>query len=404
MRSTPHSSSALLPLGIGLIFSLLGDSTLYTVLPEPGIASQAGLTLGMVGVVLGINRLTRFITNGPAGALYDRLPRRPLMIFSIFFGVISTICYAIAQGPVIMILGRIIWGVSWSGIWVGANTITLDISRTDNRGELNGKLQMWFFSGAALSAFAGGLLTDLFGYRGGLWISTLLTACAGIVWIIFLPETRSCTQRYPFNIQQQPRAKHFPWLIILKTSFPYFATRFVIAGVLSSTTIIWLSQFIETGINIGDIIIPLATITGSFSAIRSLSSIVGAPLIGFLSDQFKRRWGILVIVFILGICGMVLINLPWIIPAITGALLVAITSGGTQAIVPSIIGDQIDSNEKSRAIGIVLTIGDLGSALGPPLALGLIPIIGLHNLYVMTSIVFFIILIEAILLARIEKK
>jgi MFS family permease len=391
-----------MPLGIGLIFSLLGDSTLYTVLPDPDIASQAGLTLGMVGVALGINRLTRIITNGPAGALYDRLPRRPLMIFSIFFGAISTMCYAVAQGPVIMILGRIIWGVSWSGIWVGANTIALDISRTDNRGELNGKLQMWFFSGAALSAFTGGLFTDLFGYRGGLWISALLTACAGIIWIIFLPETQSYSQQHPFNIQQQPHEKHFPWLIILKTSCPYFATRFVIAGVLTSTTIIWLSQFIKTGINIGDIVIPLATITGGFSSIRALSSIVGAPLIGFLSDRFKRRWGALVIVFILGIGGMILINLPWIVPAVTGALLVAITSGGTQAIVPSIIGDQIDRSEKSRAIGIVLSIGDLGSALGPPLALSLFPIIGLRNLYVIASIVFLITLIEAILFAKIE--
>jgi hypothetical protein len=35
-------------LGIGVVLSLLGDNTLYTVLPDPEIAAQAGLSLTMV--------------------------------------------------------------------------------------------------------------------------------------------------------------------------------------------------------------------------------------------------------------------------------------------------------------------------------------------------------------------
>ena len=64
----------LVPVGIGLTFSLFGDATLYTVLPDAGIAAQAGVSLGMVGVLLGLNRLARVVFNGPAGILYDRCP------------------------------------------------------------------------------------------------------------------------------------------------------------------------------------------------------------------------------------------------------------------------------------------------------------------------------------------
>ena len=66
-------------LGIGTAISLLGDATLYTVLPHPDIAAQLGITLSSVGLLLGANRATRLVLNGPVGVLYDRLPRRGLL-------------------------------------------------------------------------------------------------------------------------------------------------------------------------------------------------------------------------------------------------------------------------------------------------------------------------------------
>src|SRR3990170_977576 len=61
-------------IGLGIVLSLLGDATLYTVLPDPGIAAAAGISLSVVGVVLGLNRLVRLAFNPAAGVLYDRLP------------------------------------------------------------------------------------------------------------------------------------------------------------------------------------------------------------------------------------------------------------------------------------------------------------------------------------------
>ena len=68
--------STIIALGLGTAFSLLGDSTLYTVLPEPGFAVQVGLTSGLVGVALGLNRLVRIAFNGAAGALMDSYAAR----------------------------------------------------------------------------------------------------------------------------------------------------------------------------------------------------------------------------------------------------------------------------------------------------------------------------------------
>ena len=93
-----HTNHIVTILGVGVVLSLLGDNTLYTVLPNPEIAAQTGLSLTMVGVVLGINRLVRVVFNPLAGSLYDRMPRRGLMVASIGIAVLSTSFYDLARG------------------------------------------------------------------------------------------------------------------------------------------------------------------------------------------------------------------------------------------------------------------------------------------------------------------
>ena len=69
-----HPARVLFQLGLGTALSLMGDSTLYTVLPTH--AADAGIALGSVGLVLGVNRAVRVLLNGPMGLAYDRFSRR----------------------------------------------------------------------------------------------------------------------------------------------------------------------------------------------------------------------------------------------------------------------------------------------------------------------------------------
>jgi len=378
-RSTRH---ILIPLGVGLVLSLLGDQTLYTVLPNPSIAAVAGVTLGMVGVLLGVNRLTRLVFNGVAGTLYDRLPRRPLMIAGMSIGALSTACYAFAHGSVVMIMGRVLWGIAWSAIWVGSNTIALDISNDHNRGEITGRLQMWFLTGVGIASFAGGMFTDLFGYRNGLWVSTALTTAAALVWGLFLPETRPAKLiSRDLSVPVPSSKKPLPWKEALGLSVPYLALRIVFAGILASSTVLWLSQFTGSQLNFRNLVIPLATLTGGFVAVRVLISMASAPLIGKLSDRIPRRWATMSVVLLFGTLGMVLMSLPVVLPAILGGLMASATTGGIQALVSSIVGDRVAPDLRSRVLGIIFTIGDLGSALGPSVGLSLIPVVGLKAVY-----------------------
>ena len=383
------------PLGIGIALSLVGDQTLYVVLADPQIASQAGISLAMVGVVLGINRLTRIFSNSLAGVIYDRSKRRSFMIVSIGIGAISTACYAVATDATLLLIGRVLWGISWSGIWIGANTMALDISNDQNRGWISGRLQMLFFLGIMFSSLAGGFFTDRLGYRGGLFLSASLTSFGFLLWYLTLPETNRNSIKSDAHQINQNSGNPFPWRTTLTAAIPYFALRFVFAGVLAASTILWLSQFLKNGLSLFWISLPLATLTGGFIAVRVLLSMLSAPTAGILSDRLGTRWLVLTIAFLVGSAALWMMASSRPLPAICGAFFVTIAGGGIQGLIPAIVGDQVEDIQKSRALSIVFTIGDLGSALGPAIGLMFIPLVGIGIVYQSCAYLYGIVFIFA---------
>jgi len=151
-----------------------------------------------------------------------------------------------------------------------------------------------------------------------------------------------------------------------------FVTRFVFAGVITATAILWLTGLVGDGLSLGARMVPIATLTGAFVALRALFGVLGARAAGHLSDLAGRRWLVAAGVMLAGAAGVALAagrNPP---AALIGGLVAAIAAGGVQALVPAIAGDRIRARERGRVLSVVYTLGDLGSALGPPLALGLI--------------------------------
>jgi MFS family permease len=92
------------------------------------------------------------------------------------------------------------------------------------------------------------------------------------------------------------------------------------------------------------------------------------------------------------------------IPALLGALLAAVASGSIQALVPAIIGDRSAAAQQGRALSVLFTVGDLGSALGPPLALGLLPLMSVGEVYRLSAGVMAAVLLFALWQSRVEQK
>jgi X-X-X-Leu-X-X-Gly heptad repeat protein len=479
MRPQPSPHRTIDLVGLGIVLSLLGDATLYTVLPDPTVAAAAGLSLSMVGVVLGLNRLVRLGLNPAAGVLFDRLPRRPLLLAAMALGALSTASYALAPGAGLLLFGRVMWGAAWSGLWIGGTSAVLDLAGEESRGRLSARLQMWFFVGGGVAFFAGGAFTDLLGYRPGLLASAGCTAVGLLLWLLWLPETRAADEPRPastgmggavvapLNLAVPPDEPYvagapapeltdgagaadtgvpeltdgagaadtgvrdlaatsvtgvaagsatpiptrrssspwaFPWRQALPASVPIFALRLVFAGVMASTTILWLSALVGRRLEFGGLLLPLATLTGAFSSLRLGASVAGAPLGGWISDRLGRRWAVIAGCLLLGAAAVALMAESTGVAALLSALLASLAAGGAQALAPALAGDAMQPTQRSRGLGVIYSVGDLGSALGPPLALGWLPRLQISGVYLLSAAALLAVALHALAMTLGERR
>ncbi|MEE9308181.1 MAG: MFS transporter, partial [Spirochaetia bacterium] len=111
--------------------SLLGDALLYAVLPaNPG---QFGVLVWQVGVLLGVNRLVRLITNELAGRLVQRRRSNRPLIWAVVTGSLITASYALPIGFWGLLVARIAWGTCWSLFRVEGYVSALILASDRNR-------------------------------------------------------------------------------------------------------------------------------------------------------------------------------------------------------------------------------------------------------------------------------
>lgn len=410
MRTDITPASVLFPLGLGTALSLMGDATLYTILPTH--TQAVGITLTQVGVMLGINRAVRLITNGMAGMVYDRCPRRMLFLPALFLGAISTATYALSRSFWPLFFGRLLWGIAWSGIWVGGTTMILDVTSIQNRGKWAGLYQVWFFIGTAIGSLSGGFFTDYLGYYGTMWVCTAVTLFGALVAMVLLPETRPDLRGHRLLLHKSRERskqsfinqiftrkinidedkifqKELTFVILMRG-----VNRFVIAGVLSATLSLLARDYIFNG----HILLGVATLTGLLMAGRTMMSILGSFLAGFASDFLANRWVVLASGLSLSVISMILLSSQTTLLIILGIGLAATARGTVQSMTTSITGDMVPLEKRGRVVGILHTVGDLGSAIGPSAAYFLLPLWGLSTVYRLCAAIFGVCLVVNIII------
>ena len=373
----------LFPLGLGTALSLMGDATLYTVLPTH--TADAGIALVQVGIILSANRIVRLFLNGPIGMAYDRSLRRRLFVPALFVGALSTALYAATAGFWPLLVGRLLWGLAWSGIWVGGTTIILDVTTDPDRGRWTGMYQIWFFLGAAFGALAGGFLTDYFGYRTAMWIGALVTGIGGLNALLMLPETRGFRPEIVSESVTNPALDWYRnaglWVVAILQGI----NRFVFAGVLAATMALLVQDQMSTIISPG---FGVATLTGILMAGRTAMSVVAAPISGALSDRMGSRWGVTIGGLVIGAISMLLLGYTTPASILVGVLLGAVAGGSIQALVTALTGDLVEKRQRGRAIGLLHTAGDFGSAAGPLIAYALLMRVGLSGIFLLCVVMF----------------
>jgi MFS family permease len=371
---------ALIVVSLATSLSLFGDTALYTVLPTH--FEVVGVALGSVGILLSANRFIRIFLNGPIGVLTDLWPRRRMLVPAVFLGGLSTAIYALSQSFWPLLVGRLLWGLAWAGIWVSGNAIILDISTARQRGKIVGRYQFAFFIGAAGGAFLGGALTDLIGFQWAMAAASTLTLIGAIVALLMLPETKDRRSSDPEPRGEGSLEEDHPDIPQLTTVTAMLGVnRLVVAGVMVATFGRLLAEKIGPSLSLGQMTFGVATLTGLALGASTLIGMVAAPVAGRLSDQYRSRWGVASGGLTFGLTGFSLLSHGTPAAILAGLPMVSLSSGSSQALSTALMGDLSPRFRHGRRLGLLFTVGDLASALGPLIAYALIPVIGLGTIY-----------------------
>jgi MFS family permease len=386
----------LLPLGIGTILALAGDLTLYAVLPS--YAATQAFDLATVGLLLSANRLVRLISNPIIGLLISGKRRRGFVLTGFGLGTLSTLLYLL-PGTGFFLIGRLLWGISWSLIYIGSYCMLLDITIDSNRGQGSGILQAFYFIGLALNPLLGGLLSDTLGFGRALAVCAALSAVGFVFALLFLPETRSekrgpqlalpeilhgfaAMLRRSFNqVRELAHLRNF------SANFIYLATHFVGDGILLSTLSLYLRIQYGDTVSIGSLIVPVATAGGALLALRAGVSAAIAPLAGRLSDQARSRWLGIAWGVALGAGGMLLVsgvNHP--LALLGGTALVATGGAVVMTVTPALVKEVNPQQETGAVISLLANSADLGMALAPLAAYALVETLPLRSIYLIAGI------------------
>jgi MFS family permease len=384
----------LVPLGIAMGLSLTGDSTMYAVL-----ASQVdvlGISLGVVGVLLGANRMVRIPGNLVAGAFYDRAGRRPLFLTGLVLGIVSTLGYSLVQGFWPLLAARVLWGIAWSLINVGGYTMILDRSSAADRGRMTGLYQVAFLLGLTISPVLGGALTDSLGFRQAVRVCAAVSGAGLLVAVVALPETRpdgGTSGHQPAKVLGWPRPRDWLGAVrrldwrILAASYIYLVALFVNSGVLMSTISLYLEQRWGATVPIGAKAIGVASLGGILLALRSALGIVAGPVAGIVSDRVGNRWPMVRGGLLLGSGGFVVLALLTSVGAVpVGVALISLSAGALAAAVTALVGDLAEGRRQGLTMGGLATAGDIGSALGPVFAFGVAVFLDLRWVYLACAV------------------
>jgi DHA1 family multidrug resistance protein-like MFS transporter len=346
-------------------FSLFGDSMLYAVLPAEAI--HLGLGASAVGWVLSLNRWVRLITNPIAARVCARLGWRGPFLAAIVVGGLTTVGYAVFESLWALLLARAVWGLCWSFLRHGGFEAVLETSLPETRGRNMGFLSGFFRMGSLVGMLAGGLLTDLIGYRPTLLLFGLSTICGlGIAfWDGWFtngwPRTAEARLVTPGAPNLLLALRRPDWLGLFLCGLLVHG---ITSGVVTATLGYYLRLRMPDGWQAGSMLLGVATVTGILLSVRWVTGIGLNPLMGYLSDRFGRG-RVLGIGALAGATGLVGLGAAPGLGLLTLAVMAIWLSESMMA--PTLDGTAADLAGKggAEAMGLYASGIDLGAATGP---------------------------------------
>lgn len=184
---------------LGVItFWLFAQSLLNVV---PALQNTFNSNLGTISIAVSITALFSGMFVVGAGSLADKVGRVKITYVGLWLSVIGSLIIIVSDMPALLILGRVIQGLSAAAIMPS----TLAIMKTYYRGKDRQRaLSYWSigsWGGSGVASLFGGVIATNFGWRW-IFIISIIVALASMVLIKGKPETKATHQSdYRFDVR-----------------------------------------------------------------------------------------------------------------------------------------------------------------------------------------------------------
>jgi MFS family permease len=365
----PSVESVVGSLVAGVFLGGLGGGVAFPTIPSLG--NILGISSLLVGLILSINRFTRLLMNTPAGQILDKMgTRRPMIAGFVVQGLVPFgYVLGLEPGPIpldsatIFLVSRACWGLGSAFVFVGAFSTITHITTPGNRGKWVGYMRGGQSLGFPAGLVAGGLVTEAYGYSEAFLVAGFAGLFAAVVAVLVLPDINA-------DVETTSSLRDLPGIVgadvrVFTVGAINFVVRFLFAGVLLSTVVLYAEEF-----DIGIGAMSGVGASGFVMAVSVLGSSLTTLLVGRYSDRLANRAALTLPALAVFAAGFALLALyPSLKATLVGVALVGIGVGGTNPPLLAYLGDISPADDVGKLGGVYNVFGDLGSTLGPLVAL-----------------------------------
>lgn len=282
---------------IGMLFLFTG---FYLLLPTlPLYIKQLGGSEAQVGLIIGIFTLSAVIFRPIVGGLLDRYGRRPFIVGGLLFFALSMYLYDWVAGILLLVVLRIIHGMSWAISTTAVGTAITDIIPSTRRGEGMGWYGLAMTVAMAVGPMLGIWIIQNYSFHSLFLFATSLSVVALILGFM---------TKIPFQRRAAIGRMEFFERSVLSVTVAIFFLAVAYGGITT-----FLPLFAES----------LQLNSGTFFLVYAIALTLIRPMAGKLSDRYGETF---VILPALGITILALIVLS-LSTGLTGVIISAILYG-----------------------------------------------------------------------------
>ncbi|MBA9026349.1 MULTISPECIES: MFS transporter [Bacillaceae] len=176
----------------GIVFGVLTywlfSQSLINVMPE--VQLDMGISMGLLNTAISLSGLFSGMFIVAAGGISDRIGRKKITTIGLLLNIIGSLCLVFAQETVLLIIGRVIQGISAACIMPA--TIALVKTYFDGP-DRQRAISYWSFGswgGIGICSLAGGLIATYMGWRW-IFIFSIIFTLLSMFLIKDVPESKA---------------------------------------------------------------------------------------------------------------------------------------------------------------------------------------------------------------------